>query len=227
MATVEPIVAETAASLVRRSRAGDQNATAMLYRIGEEARKGVQRAVQAFQAVQEYLDSHPAEPFVLGSEPAVIMETPQAGSALALVESAPVTAKQIEARKPPLPRGIFDRLFDPEWAALTIIKACQYRDGLAATAVVLASGPPFTNVAVRQFGATQFGSDESTQLFFHGVRFSDDDSWNEVAPHIEPALKRCLAIGQCVGRARKIQQVRERDSSISAFSPTIGWELGE
>ena len=34
------LVDQTAASLVRRSRAGDQNATATLYRIGEEARKG-------------------------------------------------------------------------------------------------------------------------------------------------------------------------------------------
>lgn len=223
------VIDDSAIGLVRRARAGDQNATAMILRVGEEARRGNnRRATVAFTAIQDYIDRNPAQDFVLGAEggAAIIMDPPNGGS-VALVASTPPTAKEIEARKPPLPRGIFDKLFDPDWSALVIVKACQYRNGLPATAAVLASGPPLTNTAIKAFGASQFGSEESTSVFFHGVRFSGDDAWAELAPHLDPPLRRCLAIGQCVGRARKIQQVREKGSSISAFSPTVGWELGE
>jgi hypothetical protein len=228
------LVDQTAASLVRRSRAGDQNATATLYRIGEEARKGGSRAVTAFQSAKAYIEGNPEIPFTLGAEPAAIMDAPRPGtstasSSTAMVpyKPAPPTAKELEMRKPVLPRGFFDKLFHPEWAPLVMIKAHQYRHGAPAAAAVLASGPPLTNQAIQQFGASQFGSEESTQVFYHGVRFPDDAAWKEVAPHLDVPLRRCLAIGQCVGRARRLQQVRQQGSSISSFSPTIGWELGE
>jgi hypothetical protein len=195
----------------------------MLVRIGQEARKGGQRARVAFTAIKEYIDRNPAQPFVLGAEPAVIADTPTGSTELAVVTPKP----NLELRKPVLPRGIFDRLFDPEWAALVIMQACQYRYGLEAAACVLASGPLLTNPAVRQMGASNFGSEESTAVFFHGVRFSSEDTWREVAPHLDVPLRRCLAIGQCVGRARKIQAVRMPGSRIGEYSEVAGWELGE
>ena len=221
-----------AASLVRRTRAGDQNAQATLYRIGEESRKGANpRAAAIARAIKQYIDQNPPKDFVLGAEPALLADTPEGASqstALA-VRAAPgkLTAAQIEAKKPAIPRGLFDKLFDPEFFALVIVRACGYKNGLPAAAVVLASGPLLTAPVVQQLGISQFGSDESSAVFFHGVKFSSEDTWAEVAPHLDPFMKRCLAVGQCVGRARKIQAVRMPKSSISNYSPVAGWELGE
>lgn len=222
------IVAHTS-SLVRRARAGDENAMALITRVGEEARKGNARAKQASVAIAEFIDKNPAKDFTLGGEP-VIMDPPSEKAIVAAVptpEDIKVRRESGEAKKPPIPRGLFDRIFDPEYFALIIIRACQYRNGLPAAAAILASGPALTNPAVHQLGISNFGSEESTATFFHGVKFSSEDAWHEVAPHLDPPLRRCLAIGQCVGRARKIQAVRQPNSSISAFSPVAGWELGE
>jgi hypothetical protein len=227
--SVSPSLVDHAASLVRRTRAGDQNAQAMIYRIGEESRKGNNtRAAAIALAIKQFIEKNPPKDFVLGAEPALLANTPQESTALAArAAPAKLTAAQIEARKPPIPRGLLDKLFDPELFALVIVRACSYRNGLPAAAVVLASGPPLTAAAVQQLGISQFGSDESSAVFFHGVKFCGEAAWAEVAPHLDPFMKRCLAVGQCVGRARRIQMVRLPRSAISNYSPVAGWELGE
>ena len=68
---------------------------------------------------------------------------------------------------------------------------------------------------------------KTAAVFFHGVRFPTEASWKEVAPHLDPPMRRCLAVGQCVGRARRLQAVRMPRSRISGYSEVAGWELGE
>lgn len=204
-------------SLVRRARAGDENAMAVIARIGQEARKGGERAKVAFVAVQKYIEGNPAQPFQLGTEAAVVMETPKPAE----------VKRDPELDKPKLPRGIFEGLFDPDSFALVVLRACQYRHGLSATAVVLASGPMLTNPVIHEMGLSNFGSQESSALFFHGVQNPDEKTWMQVAPYLDGTARRCLAIGQCVGRARRIQAVRMPRSRIGAYSEVAGWELGE
>jgi hypothetical protein len=214
-----------AASYVRRARAGDENAMAMLYRIGEEARKGNPRVTAAFAACKEYIDRNPAQPFVLGAEPPIVADSPKQAASTALVVDPPKVNPEL--RKPVLPRGIFDRLFDPDYFAVVIVRACQYRNGLPAAAAVLAAGPTLTNPVIHELGVRNFGTDEPAAIFFHGVKFSGEDAWSEVAPHLDIPLRRCLAVGQCIGRARKIQALRQPNSRISQYSEVAGWELGE
>ncbi len=220
---------DRAGALVRRSRAGDQNATATIYEIGQAARKGNNsRASAIFQAIQNYVASNPFQPFRLGAGEVLVAKPSVAGEsdALALTPEKP-THRDIEARKPPVPRGLYDKIFNPEERALAIVRAAKYRNGIAGAAAVLASGPLLTRQVVEEMGMTEFGSEESTATFFHGVKFPDEATWADVAPHLEPPLRRCFVIGQCVGRARKIQQVRQPGSQIGAFSQVAGWELGE
>lgn len=229
------LVQQKAAELVTRSRAGDQNATALLVRIGEEARKGGVQAMRAFQAAQQYIASNPAQEFQLGAETALVMDPPTAPStALARYEAGAADpgdgtaiTKAREKRKPRLPRGIFDRIFHPDFTAITIVRAAQYQNGIPAAAVVLAGGPPLTPPVIREFGASNFGSEESTGAFFHGVKNPGVSAWQKIAPHLAPPLRRCLVIGQCIGRARRIQQVRQPGSAIGDYSEVAGWELGE
>lgn len=227
------LIAREAQSLVRRSRAGDQNATATLYEIGQRARQGVARARVAFQAAMAYLDSQPPEEFALGGEPALLASSSDEGAA-AGDEEERAAARQLalarvdpEAKKPPLQRGVLDRIFNPKDFALTVVRACRFRRGLPAAAAVLASGPALTAPAIDKLARDNFESAESRGCFLHGVERPGEEEWRRLAPHLEPALRRCLAIGQCVGRARKIQMVRQRGSSIGAYSETAGWELGE
>jgi hypothetical protein len=226
------------ASYVRRARAGDENAMAMLARVGEEARKGTNKKAQAtFAMMKAFIERNPAKPFTLGAEPALVGTMSKPSTALAKptkktrqqlqAEPMPQKRPDPELKKPPLPRGIFDGMFDPERFTLTIVRACGYRYGMPAAAVVLASGPLLTKNAVQELGISQFGSDESSACFFHGVRFSGESDWTEVAPYLDPVMRRCLAVGQCVGRARKIQAVRMKNSPIGAYSEVAGWELGE
>jgi len=213
--------ADAAAGLVRRTRAGDQIARATIYRIGEETRKGSNpRAREAFALVQRYIADHPATQFVLGTEPPIVMDPPKV-QARRRVDP--------EARKPPLPRGILDGLFDADQFGISILRAAQYRHGLRAAATVLAGGPLLGNDTVKQIGVSQFGDERGapTQLFFYGVQFCGEDMWKETAPALDPNGRRCLAIGQCVGAARKLQAVRMPRSRISAYSEVAGWELGE
>jgi hypothetical protein len=217
-------LATQAASYVRRARAGDENAMGMLARIGEEARKGNRRASAAFAVAKDFIDRNPAVPFQLGGEPALIADK---GGSIAENAIAPIKKVDYELRKPPMPRGVLDKLFDPEYLALVIVRACQFRHGLAAAAVVLASGPPLTANAIQQLSSTNFEGQEPRAVFYHGVKFSGEDAWLEVAPHLDVPLRRCLAIGQCVGKARGIQAVRMPGSVITAYAPVAGWELGE
>jgi hypothetical protein len=98
---------------------------------------------------------------------------------------------------------------------------------MPAAAAVLASGPLLTNPVIQDLGTANFGSEEPAAVFFHGVRFPTEASWKEVAPHLDPPMRRCLAVGQCVGRARRLQAVRMPRSRISGYSEVAGWELGE
>jgi len=213
-------MASEAASLVRRSRAGDQNAQALIAMVGREARKGVPRARTAFELLRQYIDANPPQEFALGTEPALVMDPPK----VSLVKTKPAKKMDPELRKPPLPRGSLEGLFYPDQMAICILRACAYRHGLQGAAVVLAGGPPLTNDRVEEIGSSNFGKD--TDEFFYGVRFCGEGAWKEVAPSLDLMGQQCLAVGQCIGRARKIQALR-RGGRISSVSPTVGWELGE
>jgi hypothetical protein len=236
-------LAQQIPAYVRRARAGDQNAQALLARVGQEARQGNRKAQPAYEALKSYIERNPAQPFQLGTENAVVMEGPaqlqsvQAvppSRALARVPASDVVPASPRARviaiergKPPLPRGSLDKIFDPELFIPTVVRACAFRHGLQGAAVVLATGPLLTKKYVQEMALSHFGSDEASSCFAHGVANPSQEEWMAVAPALDPVLRKCFAVGQCVGRARKIQAVRMGACPISAYSEVAGWELGE
>lgn len=211
---------QEAQALVRRARAGDQNAMALIQQIGVAARRGVSRKARAaYTAIKHYIDTHPVGKakrfgiFAFGSEPAVIPELPAADP---------------ELSKPPMPKGALDGLFDPERFEVCVVRACKYRHGLPAAALVLAAGPPLVAPIVRGIGESIFGDDEQrSEIFFHGVQFCGDDERKKLASSLDAAGRRSLVTGQCVGRAARIQAVRQPGSLIGRYSAVAGWEFGE
>jgi hypothetical protein len=224
--SAQAAIAQAAGSLVRRARAGDEVAAAILFKTGERARKGDPRAKAAFATAQAYIAQHPAEKFTLVREPAIIMHTHGASTneAAAIV---PVR-RDPSASRPPLPPGIFGDLHDPTMATPTIVRAAEHQKGLDAAAAVLAAGPLLTGEAIAKWCKRDFGTDPShARAFMHGVQFSGEDEWKAVAPRLALPARKCLAVGQCVGRARALQAVRLGEGRISDHRPVAGWELGE
>lgn len=62
------LIERAAEDLVVRSRARDQNAIAILTLIGQNAARGVPRAIETLRAVQAYTAAHPYRQFVFGSD---------------------------------------------------------------------------------------------------------------------------------------------------------------
>jgi hypothetical protein len=219
---------DQSASLVRRTRAGDQNAEATIYEVGEHARRGVPLAQQAFSFIMSYIQANPNPGYRLADGPPMVMKTSGKGTMPVQRGGSMLTARMAgEMRKPQLARGALQGLRSPEDMAGCILDACQCRNGLQAAAVVLARGPLLTNPVVGKLGEYNFGHEKSRRAFFHGVQFSGEQEFREVAPALEPNLRRCLAIGQCVGRARALQAVRMPGSRIGAYNEVAGWEMGE
>lgn len=236
--TAAASMVDQAASLVRRARAGDQNAEATIYEIGRRARGGHPVATQAFAFVKRFIDTNPATEYTLGDEGPLVLPTAEmqapsramvraSATGVSATSQRPVIRKDPEMRKSPLPPGALQGLRDQESFALCIVDACKYRHGLKAASVVLSNGPLLTNNRIARLGQVNFGHDESRQAFFQGVQFCGENDWMRLAPGMESNLQRCMAIGQCVGRARRLQAVRMPRSRISMYNDAVGWELGE
>lgn len=225
-------LADHAASIVRRARVGDQNAMALIRQVGKAAREGTSsRAKKAYALMQKYINKNPTEArpapatgglFGFGGEIPSLAPAPRAGIAK---EAAPVAPALPERRV--LPRGAFDRIFDPESLPIVVIRACRYEDGLRAAAVVLAAGPSFTKDSVQELGLSIFGSEPASEAFFHGVKNCTDSDLREAGKLFDDYLKKPFIVGQCVGRAWRIQSVRRPGSRIGLYSPAAGWEMGE
>lgn len=206
---------EQAAALVRRTRAGDQNAWATIYRVGEEARKGQPTARRAFAAIQNFIDTTPAEEFMLGGEPPIVMDTPAAQQ------------QDAERSKQSLPRGALDDIYDTDVTARVIAGAWRFKHGMNAAALVLAGGPPLNAGLIAEIAQKAFQDPQSQRLYLYGVQYSSEEEWKQIAPRLDVANRLCLMIGQCVGRARKLQMLRSPKGNVSDYSSVAGWELGE
>jgi hypothetical protein len=224
-----------AAALVNRARVGDQNAAALIKKVGVRAREGNSgKAKKAFAAIKKFLDANP----VVGGPSApnqggqfgyggtVSPTIPPAPQALVEFsgESRRVASERPEL--PTLPKGAFDKLFDPDRFQGIVIAACRHKNGLDAASVVLASGPTLSKEDVTAIGLSGFGSEAATQAFFMGVKYPLERDMVRMK-NLDTVLKRAFVVGQCVGRAWRIQAVRRPGSRIGLWSPGAGWELGE
>jgi hypothetical protein len=222
MSEAERIAAEVPA-LVRRSYAGDQNAMADLYLIGQRARKGDKRARYSYQLIEKYAKEHPPEEasFVRTDMPQpIIMETPEGGSSESAIEVHGDDLPTV------MPRGTLDGICDPEHFAERIVNASRYRYGIDAAAVVLAAGKPLTVEVIEDIAENDLGPKES-EIFLYGVRRCTADDWDQTAPHLNSNGQKYLTLGQCFGRARRLQALRHPRTRISQYAPVLGWELGE
>jgi len=155
-----------ACDLVDRARAGDQNAMAILARVGENARKGELRAKMTASMVRRYVKERPAD-MGFDSPPAPI------------INQRCLCALANE-----------DKLIPALRAALK----CQ--DGEKAAVVVLANGQyQLTNGTIQNWGLSCFGSDDATEQFYWGIRLSSAEP-HEIAPNASEPFAVGRIVGQ-------------------------------
>jgi hypothetical protein len=232
-----------AAALVNRARVGDQNAAALIKKVGKIVRGEVPgnsgKAKKAFASIQKFLAANPVIPgtgapnkggqFGYGGTvsptippaPQALMDTSFSGDS-----GEGSRSRQQKQELPTLPKGAFDKLFDPDRFQGIVVAACRYRCGLDAAAVVLAAGPTLSKEDVSGLGMSGFGSEAATQAFFMGVKYPLERDLPRMK-NLDAVLKRAFVVGQCVGRAWRIQAVRRPGSRIGLWSSGAGWELGE
>lgn len=192
-----------AAELVDRARDGDQNAMALLQRVGENARRGVPRAQVAFSLCQEYMNTH--GPNTFGAE------RRQVRGLLGTVSNA------IKTRAEPLEYSSALHALLP--GILSVVDPSD-------AAVIIANGPQLYGKDNERLSAilAAFPTDDERKAFTSGA---STDYVEKALQKVTPPLKPACAIGYIVGLARRIQLVRLPETPISAFSKDVAWELGD
>lgn len=222
-------VAAQAVSWVNRARAGDQVAMADLKkaRILVESGKANRRTKIVFEAAAKYIKSNPASGVTAAAQKLGAPAEMSNEAILVDADAVSMLRKKGSDGRPFMPRGYLRNIDDPTKVADAIIGAQRYRDGMGACVVAMAGGETLTPESVAKMGPVLFALEAQGAAFVHGAQFSGEADWNETAPQLPRDLRPCLLVGQCVGRAMRLQALRQPDSSISDYDPVIGWELGE
>lgn len=194
-----PSVLEAAKEVVQRARAGDQNAMAMIVAVRDSAIQGSQRAQEAQRAILDYIRANPVSVTDVFTHSHVGDDAKQA---LAVVKRCgPVV-------------GL---------VALFVI-AEDSPGAMLSGSIILANGPQLTNPRISSIGSA-IEDDNERKLFYAGVCFKRLPP--AFAQRCVPQAQPIINAGKCVGLARSIQEVRQSQSSLSKFSPIVGWEHGE
>jgi hypothetical protein len=186
-----------AEDLVKRANAGDQVARAQMSLVRDNAKRGLPRAVKAYELLLAEAKRAKGGRSTFGIE-----QAPMAIIALAQKD------KQ-----------------DP-YAYPTSCYQLLRTDGqyFLASCILLANGPDLDRKLVESI-AENFGENEV--FFAKGYALcAAPQKVSAFGQEIGDDERRALRIGQCVGCARMIQKVRS-DGPIKSFSPAAGWELGE
>jgi hypothetical protein len=190
----------TAEDLVIRTRAGEQNSAALILEIGKNAKRGNPRSVKSKRLIEEAIANIPLQ--TLSVVPALHRESLPAKHFARIV---------VGAEGP-----------EPYAAKVTSMLPMLGIRGV----VMLANGPSLIKSGRARAIAQSYPTAHERHAFCLARRYAGQANASERAS-LHPRLQNALAVGDCFGMAQKIQAVRLPDSSISAFDPAVGWELGE
>lgn len=194
----EKQISKEARALVERARLGDQNAMAMIAQVRESALKGSPRAKIAQAVILEQVKRHP----VKGPK----------GEASVMGEDAQNAVSILREKGPVI-------------GLVALFVLCDDGpDAVLAGSVTLANGPALDDERIKTIGAAIEDADVR-KAFYYGV--AKPQEVGRVIKSLTSDAQAYLLAGRCVGMARAIQLVRMPGSSLSAFSPQVGWEFGE
>jgi chemotaxis protein histidine kinase CheA len=89
-------------------------------------------------------------------------------------------------------------------------------------AVALANAAPMSRDHVKHMVSTFCGGDETrARLLLAGVSRPD----KPLGPHAPGSAQSLYDLGRSIGRARRLQQARDPETSLAVLGPSVAWEL--
>lgn len=200
-------IPEAARELVDRSRAGDQNATAMIVQVRKGAKKGNSRALETVKCIKKYISENPVNPHVRKGQ------TVDGHEAIAELREYCDFGSET-------PKHI--RSFQAGGGLPFLLRAS--RGSLRAAAGSLINACLLTPKVIE--GLAKHMSDSSAGNLFL-IAVMNYKSINSLKQLIEkaPAGVGHILAGAAVGYARDVQEARE--GKIRFLSEMAAWELGE
>jgi hypothetical protein len=195
-------------SLVDRSRLGDQNATAILVKMTENAKAGVPRAMKCRQYAMKYATEKKPE----------TLATSASAEGTGIFNVLRRTISRLTGNTPERYAAV---------ASANIPSAGGTPTATANMATVFANGPKINGDILRHVASTMAGEEENCAFIFGLQNAAAPRKVYSIARTCSPDEKRALQIGYTLGVARRIQKVREPNTSIALISPMAAWELGE
>lgn len=189
--------AQGAKELVDRARAGDQNAMAMLQKVGENARAGDPKARAGHDQVLSYIQKNPVKSAY----------DPRASQALGIL------------KEPSNPEGaILDVL-------VSLPDLPDVGRAIQAACVILSKGRPWNKPRVQLVDSllTPPAQEPFRYAFDHAL---EPQSLASAREQCDPELSGYLCAGHCIGLARKLQLLRLPQVPASSLCEGIAWELG-
>jgi hypothetical protein len=192
-------VSDGAGALVERSRAYDQNATALICEIRDRAKAGSPKAKKMAAALAAYIQKNPIQSFMsFGQEELEIDQLCEEVNSCFGSEEYPEIVK----------------LKVPDIASRSVNKAV----------VTLANGPSLLSrhgsTLLQDVSATL--EEDEQKAFITGYRHGVEE-----LNSIPRNLQLPFILGHILGSAKRIQAVRLPGMPISVLSPSLGAELGE
>jgi hypothetical protein len=189
--------AEGAKQLVDRARAGDQNAMAILQKVGENARARDPKAQEGARHVLAYAQKNPVRSAY----------DPRASQALGILK---------EPSNPD--EAILDVL-------VALPDLPDSSGAISAACVILSRGRPWNKARVHGLDSllTPPAKEPFRYAFDHAL---DPEALASARAQCDPELFGYLCAGHVVGLARKLQLMRLPHIPLAALCMGIGWELG-
>lgn len=192
-------IAQACKELVIRARAGDQNAMAMIFEVGNSARNGSRTAIQSAKLIEEYCEKNPPpEPMQHNANWSDLMQ-----SYITELQSS-FSGEELG-----------------EYVVVLLPMMGQF--GIN----TLANGPTISNDIISQI-ASEFGSETEQHAFQFAVFHADQaDKIKKNIANLNEETAYAVLLGCCVGEAKNIQQVRLPGASVSLISKKAAEEFGE
>ena len=205
--------AKIAESLVRRDRAGDQNAHALIILCKKSADKGSKRSKEVLAAIVKYCSDYP----VKGSSPGF------GGTAEAVIPHQ-LTGAAIKGLS--YLKGLVS--FSGDVADEDLLTHCSQllvslpvtRPTTEVATVLLADGAPLTVPRIQCLAGAL--NNEDAQKLFKLVACGFP-----VPKDLPPQAVPVVHAGDIVGKARALQLARRPGNPLAPLSPAMGYEFGE
>lgn len=200
MADITPHVAD----LVQRSRLGDQNATASIAVISTRAKRGDGPAKRVRNAIIKYATKNPPQPVVVS--PTFGIDEPEPDEAVRVGRC--------------LWRNLHTSRYSGAGISILVLSLGRSAPHL------LADAPNLVDAAKEVRAA--FSGEGCQAAFDLGAAKSAQPSYlSAVISHFEPPEQKALQLGYLIGKASRIQRVRDPRQPIAILALDTAWEMGE